>query len=80
MRPEMTAAMSGTAKAMCPTETRPRAAPAVASMPQLFIVEKAPLIWIAAGPRRMMKSAGKIQNTRGKTILTGAAKAFSWAR
>jgi hypothetical protein len=27
-----------------------------------------------------MNSDGKIQNTNGKTIFTGAAKAFSWAR
>ncbi len=40
----MTAAMIGTASATCPTETRPRAAPAVADIDQLFIVEKVSLI------------------------------------
>jgi hypothetical protein len=38
---------------------------------------KARPIWIAAGPNRTMKSDGKMQKTRGNTIFTGAAKAFS---
>ena len=37
-------------------------------------------IWMAAGPNSTMKSAGKMQNTSGNTIFTGAANAFSWAR
>ena len=40
----MTAAIIGTAKAMCPTETRPRVAPAATAIDQLFIVAKVSLI------------------------------------
>ncbi len=41
---------------------------------------KAREMLIPAGPSNTTKRAGKMQNTSGKTIFTGAAKAFSWAR
>lgn len=38
------------------------------------------LMFITAGPRMTMKIEGKMQNSIGNTIFTGAANAFSWIR
>ena len=46
----------------------------------LYVCLKAPESWIMAGPRMTTKIDGKMQNTRGKSIFTGAFWAWVWAR